>query len=63
MVLLFCLSVSMTLAEGIPAKVSIAADGPVVDVCFGSDGAKITFAYNYVMDYVNNNIGDGPVRL
>jgi WD40 repeat protein len=32
------------------AEVTIAADGPVVDVCFSSDGSKIVFAYNNVIN-------------
>ncbi len=36
--------------EQSPAKVTIAADGPVADVCFSLDGSKIVFAYNNVIN-------------
>ena len=49
LVLLLCLSISV-FAEGTPAKVTIAADGPVVDVCYSVDGSKIVFAYNNVIN-------------
>ncbi len=48
-ILLFCLTASV-FAEGSPAKLTIAADGPVVDVCFSQDGSKIVFAYNNVIN-------------
>ena len=49
LVLLLCLSISV-FAEGTPAKVTIAADGHVVDVCYSVDGSKIVFAYNNVIN-------------
>jgi WD40 repeat protein len=67
MVLLLCLSVTV-FAEGSTAKVTIAANGPVVDVCFSSDGSKIVFAYNNVINVYKTDgtmikrfgIKDGP---
>jgi WD40 repeat protein len=55
-------------SEQSSAKVTIAADGPVVDVCFSSDGSKIVFAYNNVINVYKTDgtiikrfgIKDGP---
>ncbi len=66
-VLLFCFNVSV-FAESSQAKVTISADGPVADVCFSSDGSKIVFAYNNVINLCKSDgtlikrfgIKDGP---
>ncbi len=55
-------------SEQSSANVTIAADGPVVDVCFSSDGSKIVFAYKNVINVCKTDgtvmkrfgVKDGP---
>jgi len=59
---------SIFAAEVEPAKVTLPADGPVTDVSFSSDGTKLLFAYNNVINLYKTDgtlikkfgVKDGP---